>query len=139
MVDGVLHYKESQEGVRSAHPSTHQLALIYRLSVSREDEEGDELDLPTLFVDVPYIQQQRGLVDCGVFAIAFAVHLALGDDVTRLNFNQGQMRKHLLKCFQEKVMTPFPQTKPGPHYQSYFPIMEIELFCSCLMPETTIW
>ena len=79
------------------------------------------MDPSTLFVDVPYIQQQRGLVDGGVFAIAFAVHLALGDDVTRLNFNQGQMRKYLLKCFQEKVMTPFPQTKPGLHYQSYFP------------------
>ena len=70
------------------------------------------MDPPTLFVDVPYIQQQRRLVDCGVFAIAFAVHLALGDDVTRLNFNQGQMRKHLLKCFQEKVMCHFHKTRP---------------------------
>ena len=38
--------------------------------------------IPTLFVAVPYIQQRRGLVDCGVFDIAFPVHKALGDDVT---------------------------------------------------------
>ena len=41
---------------------------------------------PILYVDVPAVQQQRGVLDCGVFAIAFAVHLALGDDVTKLNF-----------------------------------------------------
>ena len=59
-------------------------------------KEMHELHPPILFVDVPYIQQQRGLVDCGVFAIGFAVHLALGSNVTKLNFNQGQMRRHLL-------------------------------------------
>ena len=74
-------------GVLLSSSLTHQLAL-YRLSVSREDEEGDKLDPPTLFVDMPYIQQQRGLVH-GLWcsAIAFAVHLVLGDNVTRLNFN----------------------------------------------------
>ena len=64
-----------------AHPSlTSWLWFIgYYL---REDEEGDELNPPILYVDVPAVQQQRGVLDCGVFAIAFAVHLALGDDVT---------------------------------------------------------
>ena len=65
---------------------THQLALIFRLSVSRE-EKGDELDPPTLLVDVPNIKQQRELTDCGVFAIAFAIYLALGDDVTKLSYH----------------------------------------------------
>jgi len=49
----------------------------------REDEEGDELHL--LFVDVPAVQQQRGVLDCGVLLL-----LSLGDDVTKLNFNQDQ-------------------------------------------------
>ena len=64
------------------------------------------------------------------FRIAFAVHLALGDDAARLNFDQSKMRQHLLKCFQSKTMI---QTKAGPGYQTY---MEIELFCTCQMPET---
>ena len=40
----------------------------------REDEEGDGLNL--LFVDVPAVQQQRGVLDCGVLLL-----LSLGDDV----------------------------------------------------------
>ena len=77
--------------------------------------------------------------------LLFTITEALGKGRFRLQDQSGaslkqsvncQMRKHLLKCFQEKVMTPFPQTKPGPHYQSYFPLMEIELFCLCLIPET---
>ena len=73
---------------------THQLALIYRLLVKTEDEDGDEIDTPTLLIDVPYAQQQNGDSDCGLFAIAFAVHLALGDDVAGLNFDQSKMRQH---------------------------------------------
>ena len=33
-------------------------------------------------------------------------------------------------------MMPFPQTKAGPRTQTYFPHMEVELFCTCQMPET---
>ena len=69
------------------------------------------MDDPTLFIDGPYVQQHNGVSDCGLFAIAFAVHLALGDDAVRLNFNQSKMRQHVLKCFQSKTMMPFPQTK----------------------------
>ena len=120
-------------GGRLSSSLTHQLALSYRLLVKTEDEDGEEMD-PTLFIDVPYAQ--HGVSDCGLFAIAFAVHLALGDDAAGLNFDQSKMRQHLLKCFQRKTMMPFPQTKAGPRYQTYFPHMEIELFCTCQMPET---
>ena len=45
------------------------------------------------------------------------------------------MRHHLQQCFQKKQMMPFPQSKNGNHNR-YFPGREIELFCSCQMPET---
>ena len=90
----------------------------------------------TLFIDVPYSQQQNGVSDCGLFTIAFAVHLAPGDDAAALSFDQSKMREHLLKCFQRKTMMPFPQTKAGPRTQTYFPPMEIELLCTCQMLET---
>ena len=38
------------------------------------------MDFSTLFIGVPYAQQQNGVSDCELFVIAFAVHLALGDD-----------------------------------------------------------
>ena len=87
--------------------------LIYRLLTKTGDEGGEQMD-STLFIDVPYSQQQNGVSDCGRFAIAFAVHLAPGDDAAALNFDQSKMREHLLKCFQRKTMMPFPQTKAGP-------------------------
>ena len=34
------------------------------------------MDPPVLFVDVPYMQQQRGVLDCGVLLL-LSVHLAL--------------------------------------------------------------
>ena len=77
---------------------THQLALIFRLLVKTEDEDGWENGLlSTLFKDVPYAQQQNNRSDCGLFAIAFAVHLAIGDDVVGLNSDQSKMRQHMLK------------------------------------------
>ena len=115
---------------------TYQLASIYRLLAEREDEDGDDIDPPILTVEIPYVQQQKGIADCGLFAVAFAVHLAFGDDVSKLTFDQSKMRQHLIKCFQKKEMQPFPLTRAAPRSQSYFPFREIELFCSCQMPET---
>ena len=79
---------------------------------------------------------RTGIADCGHFAIAFAVHLAFGEDVSRLTFDQSQMRQHLVKCFQKKETQPFPLTRTALRSQSNFPFREIELFCSCQMPET---
>ena len=58
--------------------------------------------------------------------------------IAGLKFDQSKMRQHLLKCFQRENMMPFPQTKAGPNYQTYryFPCMDIELICTCQMPET---
>ena len=91
-----------------------------------------------LQINVPTVQQQFGSCDCGLFAIAFTLHLAMGDDPQHILFEQSQMRSHLLKCFQEKKMEPFPhkvasiQTENAP----FFPYATLDLFCTCHMPET---
>ena len=72
----------------------HQLALVYRALITVE--EGGEVD-PHLIVHIPPVQQQKGSSDCGVYAIAFAVHAALGDDMKHLDFDKTQMRNHLLQ------------------------------------------
>ena len=51
------------------------------------------------------VQQQSGITDCGVFAVAFAYHAAIGDELERIIFDQGQMRKHLLRCFEKKELS----------------------------------
>ena len=69
--------------------------------------EGEEVD-PHLVVYVPPVQQQIGKDDCGAFAIAFAVHLLLGEKLEEVEFDQSQMRQHLLICFKERRFSAFP-------------------------------
>ena len=113
---------------------THQLALVYRPLITVE-EDGEEVD-PHLVVRIPPVQQQKGSSDCGVYAIAFAVHAALGDDIKDLEFDQAQMRNHLLKCFRKKELVRFPTTRKRSRHNNHFPYCEIQVFCSCQMPES---
>jgi hypothetical protein len=55
------------------------------------------------------MQRQSGSVDCGLFAIAVAVYLANGIDPSRATYKQALMRRHLNKCFEQRVMTAFPR------------------------------
>ena len=54
---------------------TNQLAVIF----SKLQKKGEK-EVPTL-TDIPSTQQQKGNSDCGVYAIAFAVHAALGNNI----------------------------------------------------------
>lgn len=51
--------------------------------------------------------QQKGGMDCGVFAIAVCTSLAHSLPLP-LSFKQNSMRAHLLKCFKDLQLTPFP-------------------------------
>ena len=68
------------------------------------------------------MQQQKGGMDCGLFSIAFALHLALGDDLKKLIFHQDAM----LEPFPHKkvAVTPKGLTLAG----SYLPFRQIDLF-----------
>lgn len=102
------------------------------------EEDGVEVVPPQLVVHVPPVQQQSGINDCGVFAIAFAVHLLLGDKLEEAEFNQSQMRQHqiLFTCLKERRFLPFPKKGKSGYRSCHFPYQEIELYCTCLMPET---
>ena len=49
--------------------------------------------------------------DCGAYAIAFAVSLALCKEPAYLHYDNSKMRPHLLKCLHNGVLTEFP-SKP---------------------------
>ena len=57
----------------------------------------------------PRVTQQMGYKDCGLFAIAFAASLAVGEDPIYINYNQRKMRNHLINCFNNNKITPFPR------------------------------
>ncbi len=116
---------------------THQLSSLYKLKIEN-DEDGDESNPATLTVEVPYVQQQKGYTDCGLFAIAFAVHLALEDEVTTLNFEQSLMQQHLLKCSDKKAVVAFPlkMKTAGISRPHRLRLRVIELHCTCMMQDT---
>ena len=112
---------------------THQLCQVYRTLI--EHRKGKQNAY--LAVHIPQVQRQSGSNDCGVFAIAFALHAALGQCIGELTFDQSKMRKHLLECFEAGILTPFPivEKKATKQAESCFK-EKIEVFCTCMMPET---
>ena len=84
---------------------THQLCQVYRTMI----EESDDNQNAYLAVHIPQVQRQCGSNDCGVFAIAFALHAALGHCVGNITFGQSKMRNHLLSAvFQNKNTNTIP-------------------------------
>ncbi len=61
--------------------------------------------------DVVNVEGQNNSHDCGVYALANAVELAIGGDpaTCRWNSHGGAMRSHLISCFESGKLTRFPQ------------------------------
>ncbi len=62
-------------------------------------------------VQVIRVQQQQGTRDCGLIAIAYAVHLANNKDPSKVKFTQAKMREHYLSCLRNKKLELFPVDK----------------------------
>ena len=85
---------------------------------------------PSLRLKWMPVQQQRNHYDCGLFAIAFAVDIAFGDSPCSSSYDASELRKHLLKCLQNKSMLQFPKitrrvVKSKPCYY------DINIYCIC--------
>ena len=83
------------------------------------------------------VQQQNGTLDCGLFAVAYAVEVCMGNSPADVSFNQKRMRPHLFTCLSDGVMTPFPKMSrareflPRPTDRS----LNIKVYCICKLPE----
>ena len=84
------------------------------------------------------VQRQIGTSDCGAFAIAFTLHIALGQYLELVVFNQRSLRKHLVHCFTESRLTEFPFTtkKSVPRVSHAERVSFIHLYCDCSLPES---
>jgi len=63
-------------------------------------------DARSLILKYPQLQQNNS--DCGLFAIATALTVALGKDPSFVIFDQSSMREHLKKCFEQQKLTEYP-------------------------------
>ncbi len=59
-------------------------------------------------INIVLFQKQKGVKDCGLFAIACATSIAFGIDPVKQKLKQDSLRSHFLKCIQEKKLSPFP-------------------------------
>ena len=66
-----------------------------------------------LYASFLKVQQQKNLVDCGVFAIAFCTeHCYTGrKGVLQAEFDIMRMRDHLHNCIENMELTPFPKLR----------------------------
>ena len=55
---------------------------------------------------VPQIQKQKGDLDCGIFSAAIATSLL--HDLSTGPYQQSLLRPHLIACFENKEIIPFP-------------------------------
>ena len=84
-------------------------------SVYTSVDKGTKTVIAKLFqsserLKIAALQKQRGGDDCGLFAIAVATALSFGVDPSEVSFQQDAMRPHLVKCFEDGLMTLFPTT-----------------------------
>ena len=78
------------------------------ISQEVEDQTNDLLGGNLDSLDFVPVQQQTNNSDCGVFAIAFAVSLALGTDPMHVTFDIRRMHPHLIACLKDKKLNMFP-------------------------------
>ena len=67
--------------------------------------------MKNLKVMVVRVQRQQGTVDCGLFAITYAVSLANGKDTAKMKFAQQSMRAFFADCIKNRHLDTFPTEK----------------------------
>lgn len=78
------------------------------ISQEIEDQTNDLLGGDLVSLEFVPMQQQTNDSDCGVFAIAFAVSLALGTDPMHVTCDVRRMHLHLAACLKDKKLNMFP-------------------------------
>ena len=87
-------------------------------------------------VTYPPVQWQSGASDCGIFSLAFATSLCLGQDPAAVSYDQVHMRSVLLACLTSNKITPFPQRVHSRRVNMQKPHTELlPVFCLCRLPD----
>ena len=84
------------------------------------------------------VQRQVGGKDCGLFALAFAFAICSGVSPHTLGLHQPGLRLHLLECFEQMAMAPFPMKTKSRRVGSLKPLCLVEtaifVHCICRLP-----
>ena len=78
------------------------------------------------------VQCQKNAVDCGIYAIAYMTDLCYRVDPSSCCYkNSTLLRKHLIQCYTEGILTPFPSETSQKRRPSLYPL---NIYCSCRLP-----
>ena len=108
---------------------THQ--VVCQLLRSGPPKRNDKILLK--FMDCTF---QSNSDDCGLYTIANAIAEAFGIDPITQEYNTEFMRGHLINCFQQSQMSPFPaRTRKSTFADGVRYSPDHKVFCTCQMPE----
>ena len=80
-------------------------------------------------INVINVDQQNDSSSCGPYAIAFAYHTAMGDDLSQICFEQQKLRKHIEMCMINRKFSSFPQQKVNRQRICHTKIIKIATCC----------
>lgn len=106
-----------------------QIAQMYKPLISKHG---------LLVTVMPIQQQSTGLNNCGLFSIATAYHIAKGDDIEAITFNENRMRSHLTRCFERQKLTAFPKARQqnSEARRPKLQFITIAVHCPCQQPDS---
>ena len=140
-----IHYNGSLHWVTSTRACKDEFVYIYD-SYSVIDSSGRprlaaslQLQIAQIYhcasnempILLPEMSRQCNGVDCGLYAIATATDLCFGNNPAERNYDQSQMRAHLLKCILQQHLDPFPATSISRTNVLYY---GLTVYCYCRKP-----
>ena len=92
-------------------------------------------DAPMFSINSMNVVRQTGTKDCALYAIAYLMSLAHGEEPATYTYKQEEMRDHLLACFERKEITSFPSKNRK--VKCYIQKTEsFDIYCDCRLPHT---
>lgn len=88
-------------------------SLHLTLSSSAKDQICALLNTDQDTINVQFVntEKQTNRYDCGLYAIAYATSVCLGENVSQLKYHSKEMRPHLKHCLETGTMTTFPSSQ----------------------------
>lgn len=92
----------------------------------------------SITVNVIRVTPQVGSADCGLFAVSMAHDLCSGVDPFSQRTVQDKMRPHLLQCFENLEISPFPNVpRKGLHaVDRVIKSVSFKIYCVCRGPSS---
>ncbi|XP_019861172.1 PREDICTED: uncharacterized protein LOC109589556 [Amphimedon queenslandica] len=91
-------------------------------------------EMTSIIIQQVSTQQQLGVRDCGLFAIAYSLEICLGSRTLHQRFDQNRMRHHLIECLENHHFTPFPKTTAHVSF-SHKKTIKVDVYCICRLPD----